>query len=96
MARRTGTRVIGVVENMSGEVFGSGGGDTLAAEIGAPLLGRVPLDPVLRSCGDAGEPAVVAAPNSEAALALAGIAAAVARTHRHGPARVAKPLTVLS
>ena len=96
MARRTGTRVIGVVENMSGEVFGSGGGDTLAAEIGAPLLGRVPLDPVLRSCGDAGEPAVVAAPSSEAALALAAIAESVARSHRPAPGRVAKPLPVLT
>jgi ATP-binding protein involved in chromosome partitioning len=96
MARRTGTRVIGVVENMSGEVFGSGGGETLAAEIGAPLLGRVPLDPVLRSCGDAGEPAVLAAPSSEAALALTAIAEAVARSHRRAPGRVAKPLPVLT
>ena len=96
MARRTGTRVIGVVENMAGEVFGSGGGEALAREIEAPFLGRVPLDPVLRSCGDAGEPAVVAAPGSEAALAIIAIAGAVATTKRSGPSRVAKPLPVVS
>jgi ATP-binding protein involved in chromosome partitioning len=96
MARRTGTRVIGVVENMAGEVFGSGGGEALAHEIGAPLLGRVPLDPVLRSCGDAGEPAVLAAPGSAAAVAIVAIAEAVSVAKRSGPSRVAKQLPVLS
>jgi ATP-binding protein involved in chromosome partitioning len=96
MAQRTGTRVIGVVENMAGDVFGTGGGDTLAQEIGVPLLGRVPLDPVLRACGDAGEPAVVAAPGSAAAVAISAIAEAVTAARRSGPARVAKPLPVLS
>src|SRR5438270_6706163 len=56
MAQKTGMRLIGVVENMAGEVFGSGGGERLAAELGIPLLGSVPLDPLLRECGDAGEP----------------------------------------
>src|ERR671939_1437291 len=44
MARKTHMRLIGVVENMSGEVFGSGGGSALASELGVPLLGEVPLD----------------------------------------------------
>ena len=72
-------RVIGVVENMSGEVFGSGGGAALAAEIDAPLLGCVPLDPALRASGDVGEPAVLAAPDSAAALAIVELAEAVGR-----------------
>ncbi|MFL5950954.1 MAG: P-loop NTPase, partial [Gaiellaceae bacterium] len=74
MAQKTGMRLIGVVENMTGEVFGSGGGDRLAEELGVPLLGRVPLDPLLRECGDAGEPLMVAAPDSSSARALRAIA----------------------
>src|SRR6059036_1964477 len=48
MARNTNLRIAGVVENMSGDVFGTGGGDLLAAELGVPLLGRVLLDPAIR------------------------------------------------
>jgi ATP-binding protein involved in chromosome partitioning len=77
MAQKTNMRLIGVVENMSGEVFGSGGGERLAEELGIPLLGRVPLDPLLRECGDAGEPVVSAAPDSESAQAIRRIAEAV-------------------
>ena len=44
MAQKTGMRVVGVVENMTSEMFGSGGGERLAAELGVPLLGTVPLD----------------------------------------------------
>src|SRR5215210_5356291 len=43
MAQKTGMRLLGVVENMSSDVFGTGGGDRLAAQLGVPLLGRVPL-----------------------------------------------------
>ena len=46
MAQKTGMRLVGVVENMTGDVFGTGGGDRLAAELGIPLLGRVSLDPL--------------------------------------------------
>jgi ATP-binding protein involved in chromosome partitioning len=60
MAQKTSMRLLGVVENMSGDVFGSGGGDALAAELGVPLLGRIPLDPRLREAGDAGQPLVTA------------------------------------
>jgi ATP-binding protein involved in chromosome partitioning len=58
MAQKTSMRLVGVVENMSGDVFGSGGGDRLAQELGVPLLGRIPLDSALREAGDAGEPLV--------------------------------------
>ncbi|MGH3048711.1 MAG: Mrp/NBP35 family ATP-binding protein, partial [Gaiellaceae bacterium] len=40
MAQKTNMRLLGVVENMSGDVFGSGGGEELASELGVPLLGR--------------------------------------------------------
>src|SRR5919106_133274 len=58
MAQKTGMRLLGVVENMSGDVFGSGGGAALASELGLPLLGRIPLDPALREAGDEGRPLV--------------------------------------
>src|SRR5213595_3328815 len=67
MAQKTGMRLVGVVENMTGDVFGSGGGQRLADELGIPLLGKVPLDPLLRECGDAGEPLMAAAPHSDSA-----------------------------
>jgi len=65
MARRSFLRVCGVIENMSsftcdhGEtyaLFGSGGGQALADEIGVPLLGQVPLEPSVAAGGDAGAP----------------------------------------
>jgi ATP-binding protein involved in chromosome partitioning len=93
MAQKTGMRLIGVVENMTGEVFGSGGGDRLAEELGVPLLGRVPLDPLLRECGDAGEPLLVAAPESSSAQALRAIADEVAALERGS---IVKSLPVLS
>jgi ATP-binding protein involved in chromosome partitioning len=58
MAQKTSMRQLGVVENMSGDVFGHGGGDRLAEELGVPLLGRIPLDARVREAGDAGEPLV--------------------------------------
>src|SRR6202007_2781967 len=48
MAQKTGMRIVGVIENMTSEIFGTGGGERLATELGVPLLGRVPLDPGLR------------------------------------------------
>ncbi len=80
MFERVNTRVFGIVENMSGmacprcdevvDVFGSGGGEALANEMGLPLLGRVPLDPAIVRAGDAGAPTVVSAPDSAAGRAL--------------------------
>jgi ATP-binding protein involved in chromosome partitioning len=93
MAQKTGMRLVGVIENMTGDVFGSGGGDRLAAELGVPLLGRVPLDPLLRECGDAGEPLVAAAPDSESAQELRRIAESVLALERGS---IVKPLPVLS
>jgi ATP-binding protein involved in chromosome partitioning len=92
MAQKTGMRLIGVVENMTGEIFGSGGGDRLAEELGVPVLGRVPLDPLLRECGDAGEPLMVAAPDSSTGQELRAIAEAVVALERGS---IVKPLPVL-
>src|SRR5437773_7556830 len=47
MAQKTGMRLVGVVENMTGDVFGSGGGERLADELGFPLLGRVSFGPLM-------------------------------------------------
>jgi ATP-binding protein involved in chromosome partitioning len=91
MAQKTNMRLIGVIENMTSEIFGSGGGERLAHELGVPLLGKVPLDARLRECGDAGEPLMRAEPDSEAARAILEIAEAVDVSRR-----TFKPLPVLS
>jgi ATP-binding protein involved in chromosome partitioning len=62
--------VLGVVENMSGEFFGEGGGRELAEEYGVPFLGQIPLDSNVRINGDEGMPTVVASPDSPAAQAF--------------------------
>jgi ATP-binding protein involved in chromosome partitioning len=77
MARKTHMRLLGVVENMSGDIFGFGGGDLLAADLDVPMLGRVPLDPLLREQGDLGEPIVASHPESETAQAIVAIAEAI-------------------
>jgi len=73
MARRSYLKVLGVIENMSAfaapdgtrhAIFGEGGGAALADEIGAPLVGAVPIEPAVSAGGDAGEPAVITAPDS--------------------------------
>ena len=91
MAQKTSMRVIGVIENMTSDVFGFGGGAELAAKIGAPLLGSVPLDARLREAGDRGEPLVWADPESEAARSIVSIAEAIQASRR-----TFKPLPVLS
>jgi ATP-binding protein involved in chromosome partitioning len=98
MAEKTGMRISGVVENMSWlvgtgqEIFGAGGGQALADEVGTPLLGRVPLDPRLREAADAGESVLESAPDSEAAAAISTLAERVQGV-RQG--RIRKALTVL-
>ena len=99
MAQKTGMRLIGAVENMSflvgtgQEVFGAGGGEALAQAIDAPLLGRIPLDPRLRECADAGEPLVWAEPENETARTITELAEAlVASGRRPGGIKKALPL----
>ncbi|MDY6780317.1 MAG: Mrp/NBP35 family ATP-binding protein, partial [Halobacteria archaeon] len=80
MFREANVDVAGVVENMSEfvcpdcgsshDVFGSGGGKKLADESDVPLLGRVPLDPGVRTASDEGRPVVLEgdSPSKEALL----------------------------
>ena len=84
MAQKNFLRIAGVIENMSaftcehGEsyaLFGEGGGEACAREAGAPLLGSVPLEPLVASSGDAGEP--VALGEGPAADAFRAIAARI-------------------
>lgn len=92
MARGAGMPIAGVVENMSGAVcagcghsaalFGTGGGDALAAQAQAPLLGRVPLDLALREAGDRGVPVVLADPAAASAAALLAVAEALPTVRR--------------
>jgi ATP-binding protein involved in chromosome partitioning len=83
MARRSYLPVIGVIENMSGfttpdgqhfDLFGSGGGQALAEDLGVPLVTQVPLDPMVVEGGDSGAPVTMAdpaAPSSQAFIAAA-------------------------
>ncbi len=70
--------ILGVVENMSGEVFGRGGGRKLAELTGVPFIGEIPLDPQVRVGGDGGLPVVVSHPDSAAAKALVAVAQDIA------------------
>jgi len=98
IAAQTHQRVTGVIENMSGlpcphcgetvDVFGTGGGEAVAAALtrvtGAtvPLLGQVPIDVRLREGGDKGIPLVLTDPDSAAAKQLTEIAATLANRSR--------------
>jgi ATP-binding protein involved in chromosome partitioning len=96
MAQKTNMRLIGVVENMGGEVFGSGGGAALAAELGVPLLAEVPLDPLLREQGDAGEPLVAADPDAPSARAILELAERISATRRERGVGIVKQLPVVA
>lgn len=83
MARRSYLKVTGVVENMSEfvapdgsrhPIFGVGGGVALAHEIGAPLVGRVPIEADVSLGGDTGRPAVLDHPDSAAGVEFRRIA----------------------
>jgi ATP-binding protein involved in chromosome partitioning len=78
MFRTLEVPIIGVIENMRGEFFGSGGGEDLARVAKVPFLGAVPMEQSVRVGGDTGEPVVASRPDSKAALALKSIAEQVA------------------
>ncbi len=89
MFQQLGVSVLGIVENMSYfvppdmpdkqyDIFGSGGGEKTAAELGVPLLGRVPLEIPVREGGDGGVPIVVGQPDSASARELKAIAQRIA------------------
>jgi ATP-binding protein involved in chromosome partitioning len=97
MAQRINLQVAGVVENMSWftdddgtryDIFGTGGGQLLATELGVPLVGQVPLVPALRQGCDVGTPIVVADPAGEASTALELIADRLLALH---PSKIHRP-----
>jgi ATP-binding protein involved in chromosome partitioning len=97
MAKKVNLPLRGVIENMSWftgddgrryELFGSGGGELLAAELGVPLLGKIPLVPALREGGDVGRPVTVTDAGGEIAQAFDALAGEVVT---RGPGRVFRP-----
>ena len=79
MAEKVDLEIAGVIENMSGfvtpsgerfQIFGEGGGQLLAEDLGVPLLAKVPLTMALREQSDSGVPIVFADPDDPAAQAL--------------------------
>ena len=96
MAQKTNMRLLGVIENMSGDVFGFGGGQTLADDLHIPLLGSVPLDPSLRTAGDAGAPLVLSGPSTPAARAISELAETIVDTRREQGVGFVKALPVVS
>jgi ATP-binding protein involved in chromosome partitioning len=92
MFSKVNVRTLGVVENMSGfvcpdcgtehDLFGTGGADRIARELGLDVLGRIPIEPAVRAGGDAGVPITSAqhpnADTSAAATALREVSRVVA------------------
>jgi ATP-binding protein involved in chromosome partitioning len=88
MFRQLNIPILGVVENMSyfvcghcgqrTDIFGQGGGQGMARDMGIPFLGEVPIDTRVRLGGDEGQPIVVAAPDAPAAQAFEAVAGKVA------------------
>jgi Mrp family chromosome partitioning ATPase len=87
--------IAGIIENMSGfvcpqcgatvDVFGRGGGERLAQEMGVSFLGRVPIDPEIVSDGDRGSQFVAAEARSPAALAFLDMVSAIVNTGQERP-----------
>ncbi|HLE58062.1 MAG TPA: Mrp/NBP35 family ATP-binding protein [Candidatus Limnocylindria bacterium] len=90
MFTKVNVRTLGVVENMSGfvcpdcghehDIFGSGGGQTIARELNVDLIGRIPIEPAVRTGGDAGVPITSAQHPAGEASAAAAALRDVART----------------
>ncbi len=102
-AQENGIKMAGVIENMSyfvcpncderHEIFGTGGGQQLASELGTELLGRIPLDVRLREGGDSGKPLVMSDPDAPASQELLKVAATLRPLPR---SIVGKRLTLLT
>ncbi|MBV8960017.1 MAG: Mrp/NBP35 family ATP-binding protein [Actinobacteria bacterium] len=94
MAKKVNMVVRGVIENMSWftgddgkryEIFGTGGGQSLAEKLEVPLLGQIPLVPDLREGGDVGLPVTVSDPDGEASRAFEALAKEIVS---RGPSRI--------
>ena len=95
MAQKTNMRLLGVVENMTSDTFGSGGGAHLAESLGTTLLGTVPLDTGLRQAADEGEPLVWKSPDAVASRAIMDIAEAVLASEREQGVGIVKSLPIV-
>ena len=84
--------ILGIVENMSGftcpscnevtHIFHQGGGAKIAASLGIPFLGAIPIDPAIVDCGDEGRPLVIALPDAPASEVYRDIAAILSGRER--------------
>jgi ATP-binding protein involved in chromosome partitioning len=98
MFEKVGVPVLGIVENMSyfhcphcgqrTDIFSSGGGRRLAAELGLPLLAEIPLQARIQELGESGTPVVLAEPGSPAAVAFTALAASVQERAAEAAARL--------
>jgi ATP-binding protein involved in chromosome partitioning len=107
MYQKLNVPTLGLVENMShfvcpscrheSDIFGKGGGETLASELGVPFLGRIPLYEPIRRGGDTGVPITVGEPTSPAAEAFRAAAerlAAQISIAAYNASQVKKPITL--
>lgn len=78
MFEKLNVPILGVVENMSGEMFGTGAGQKLATDYNVEYLGSIPMDANIRKGGDSGQPIVIAHPDSDGANAFREVARTVA------------------
>ncbi len=104
MFREVRVPILGIIENMSylldgsGQrisIFGSGGGLKLALESNVPFLGELPIDPRVSECVDGGEPIVHRYPNTPVAQAYRDIAQVVTQTLEQQPAAAPLPAVQL-
>ena len=94
MCGKVRVEVLGVIENMTGDVFGEGGGARTAEEAGVPFLGSVPMEAGVRQAGDSGIPLIISDPDSPTSLAFRQIAGKVAAEVSKRPAQVLPTLEV--
>ncbi len=106
MYKKLNIPTLGIVENMSyfvctncqheAEIFGHGGGEQMAADLGVPFIGRIPLYQAIREGGDSGVPLVISEPDSPAARAfLAAAERTAAQVSIASFTRQTIPLTVV-
>jgi ATP-binding protein involved in chromosome partitioning len=106
MYKKLNIPTLGIVENMSyfvctncqheAEIFGHGGGEQMAADLGVPFIGRIPLYQAIREGGDSGVPLVIKEPDSPAARAfLAAAERTAAQVSIASFTRQTIPLTVV-
>ena len=106
MYRKLNIPTLGIVENMSyfvcrncrheADIFGHGGGETMATELGVPFLGRIPIYQPIREGSDTGVPLIISEPDSPAAQAFISAAErAAAQVSIASYARPTIPLTVV-